>query len=73
MDGLGLELDHVLDEEGVDCGAGAVDLGVALAFRVQAKPLDALLDLLFPLLAGVLEGGMDILTLGANVVYDVAI
>ena len=68
-----MELDHVLDEEGVDSSAGAVDLGVALAFRVEPQPLDALLDLLFPLLARVLEGGVDILTLGANVVYDCAV
>ena len=70
LNGLGLELDYVLDEQGMDRRAGPIDLSVAFALGVQAKELNALLDLLFPLLTGVLEGGIDVLTLGADVVDD---
>ena len=67
LDGLGLELDDVLDQERVDSGAGAFDVYVAFAISVQAQVLDALLDLLFPLLAGVLDVLEGVLTGGANV------
>ena len=67
LDGLGLKLDDVLDQERVNSGAGAFDVYVTFAIGVQAQILDALLDLLFPLLAGVLDVLEGVLTGGADV------
>ena len=71
LDGFGLELDDVLDEEGVDRRACAFDIGVARAIGVQAQPLDAQLDLLFPFLAPVLEVLEGVLPGRANVAQHV--
>ena len=71
LDGFGLELDDVLDEEGVDRRACTFNVGIARAIGVQAQPLDAQLDLLFPFLAPVLEVLEGVLPGRANVAQHV--